>query len=181
MPVVLLYKDPETANFTIVQRLGLNDSISSVANVLDNISGATLNQFRMLTANDYERSDNNGDGGFWNTLGATESLLASRYDGDGLGSQDRASTALRVLEDMSITVSNQTTNNSTANLTNSNITNNFYYARECGCFEPRVGSGDFAVPAQLIEFCRCSLSETNNLTCSLCLLPEPRHILPLHH
>ena len=149
MPVVLLYRDPVTFNFTVVEHLGtgigmedlLSSSSSPSSNITNNtaqkgISGigtAIPDQFRSLEAGIQPPAsqivENDGTPG-WNRNRQKNDENAfydiyqnQRYVSGGV--------------DRSLVASNATMLNIDTVDDDRNNKSNFFYARECGCFAPR--------------------------------------------
>mmetsp|Transcript_61892 Transcript_61892/g.151290 ORF Transcript_61892/g.151290 Transcript_61892/m.151290 type:complete len:515 (-) Transcript_61892:88-1632(-) len=155
MPVVLLYRDPVTFNFTVVERLGigigmedlLSSSSSSSTTTMTNITiqnntteigAATPDQFRFLEASDYDADEIR-----------PPALQIAKYD--GTQARNRQKNYDEIVHDLyqnqrrvsgkpyrSLVASSSTiSNNATTDNDHNNSSSNFFYARECGCFAPR--------------------------------------------
>jgi hypothetical protein len=141
MAVVLLYRDPDSGNFTVVERLGNRPEVESMEAILQNdhadptLMNATRDQFRFLQASDYDSLNDQITDNYWKALEVTDD-------------ERQRETARRQLQQIRNRQLSLVTDNSTANSSfegyadnslvtaNSDIGSNFFYVRECACFTP---------------------------------------------
>ena len=162
MPVVLLYRDPVTLNFTVVERLGtgigMEDLLTSSplppppppssnstnttgqsATGMTGVGAAIPDQFRFLEVRNYD-------------AGEIQPPVRQIVKNDGTGARNRNRQKndendlfdiyqnqryMSDYVDRSLVASNATMLNITATDSDRSNNSNFFYARECGCFAPR--------------------------------------------